>query len=207
MIKEIFGEKIGMTQIFDSDARLVSATLIRVKPVCALEEVFYKKGERIKIACFKVPEKRIGKVKKAFLGYFNKIGVPPYRKVREVEAAAGEFEAKKEIGIEIFEVGNIVDVRARSKGKGFQGGMRRHNWRGQPRTHGSTSHRRIGSAGSNTFPGRVLRGLRMPGHMGNKFITVKNLFVLKVDNENQVLFLKGAVPGASNSEVLIRKIK
>jgi large subunit ribosomal protein L3 len=205
MIKEIFGKKLGMTQIFNGEGDLEAVSLVEIEPVCILEKVKYPNKTKVKIGCFKVEEKKVKKVKKSILGYFNKLGVGPYKLIREVEIEdTNNIEEKKEVGIEIFNEGDIVDVRGKTKGRGFAGGMKRHNWRGQPASHGSTTHRRIGSAGTTTYPGRILRGHRMPGHMGNVFRTIKNLKILKIDKEKKLLFIKGAIPGARGSVVKIK---
>jgi large subunit ribosomal protein L3 len=108
---------------------------------------------------------------------------------------------------ELFKVGDFLDVVGISKGKGFQGGMKRWNWSGTPKTHGSTSHRRVGSIGTSATPSRVLKSRHMPGHMGNRRLTVQNLELIKLDKENNLLVIKGAVPGHRNSKVIIRKAK
>jgi len=112
-----------------------------------------------------------------------------------------------ERALELFRVGDFIDITGTSKGRGFQGGMKRWNWSGGPKTHGSTSHRRVGSIGASTSTGRVLKGQHMPGHMGNEKITVQNLRIIKIDKENKLLVVNGAVPGHRNSEVIIRKAK
>ena len=108
---------------------------------------------------------------------------------------------------DVFNVGDFVDVTGISKGKGFQGGMKRWNWSGTPKTHGSTSHRRVGSIGSSAAPSRVFKGRNMPGHMGNEKVTIQNLQVIKLDKKNNLLVIKGAVPGHRNSELIIKKAK
>ena len=207
MLKETFGKKLGMTQLFDADGVLMSVSLIEVEPVCVLEQVSSSKKAKVKIGCFKTEERNLHRINKPQRDYFKKIGTAVYKMIKEVEVENGQtIELKKEVGIEIFSEGSLIDVRAKSKGKGFQGGMKRYGWRGQPRAHGSTTHRRIGSAGATTFPGRIIKGLHMPGHMGDDYVTVKNLTVVKVDKEKNVLFLKGAVPGAPQGTVLLRKV-
>jgi len=210
MIKELLGKKIGMTQIFAQNADFIGVTALEIEPACILEKVIYSKGIKAKVGYFKVPQNKSNKIKKPILGFFNKIGVPPYKIIKEVDIEKDkgeEIEVRKEIGIDIFKEGDVVDVRAKSKGRGFQGGMKRHGWRGQPRTHGSTTHRRIGSAGATTFPGRIIKGIKMPGHMGNSFITVKNLRVVKVDNQKNILYIRGSVPGAYGAVVSIKRVK
>jgi 50S ribosomal protein uL3 len=128
--------------------------------------------------------------------------------VENKEAAPENTDAKnkREIGLEIFKEGDTVDVRGKNKGHGFAGGMKRHNWHGGPGGHGSMFHRRIGSNGANTDPGRVVRGHRMPGHYGDKFCTVKNLKIIKIDAENNLLFISGSIPGARNAVVKVKKV-
>jgi len=259
MIREIYGKKVGMTQIFDEEGNLLPTTLIEVEPVYVLEKVEYPTQIKVKIGCFKIQEKKIGKVKQPVKGYFDKLGVRPYKLIREVDIEEGAdfsftsakssedvevakaeaqesasepkeesekkpdgetVEVKKEasakvkgptdsrqIGVEIFEVGEKVDVRAKTKGKGFTGGMKRHGWSGQPGSHGHTTHRRLGSAGASAYPSKIIKGLGMPGHMGDSFRTTKNLKVLKVDKEKDLLFIQGNVPGARGTIVSLRKVK
>ena len=182
----------------------------------------------VRIGCFRVSDSKLAKVKKPQKGYFDKVGAACYRLIREVplekdadlsflsgeakpadtgEAVPAEAaKPSREVGVEAFKEGDIVDVRGRTKGRGFTGGMKRHNWHGGPSGHGSMTHRRIGSNGSNTDPGRVVRGHRMPGHYGNAFRTIKNLKVLKVDLDKQLLFIGGAIPGHRGSVVKVKKV-
>lgn len=208
MLTEILGKKIGMTQVFDGQARRIPVTVIEIDPVCILEKVIHPKTVKAKVGYKKVAAHRQDRVKKPLLGYFKKLNIAPYAVIRELSVSDPDtLEVAKEVGVEIFAEGDIVDVRAKSKGRGFQGGMKRHGWHGGKASHGSMTHRRMGSAGSNTTPGRVLRGHRMPGHMGNSYVTVKNLRVVKVDAARKDLYLEGAVPGAVNSTILIKKVK
>jgi large subunit ribosomal protein L3 len=248
MIREIFGKKIGMTQVFDKEGSLLGVTLVEVEPVCVLEEITYPTKKRAKIGCFKWPENRLSHAKKPLLGYFKKLGVSPYKLIREVafdgsafpvvapvaasEEAAKPVEAVKlaegaeavnaenkdtkevektpatnrEVGVELFSEGEIVNVHGTTKGRGFAGGIKRHGWHGGPSAHGSMTHRRIGSNGANTDPGRVVRGHRMPGHMGDVYRVVKNLKVVKIDKEKNLLFIEGSIPGARGSVVAIAKV-
>ncbi len=219
MLREIFGKKLGMTQVFSPAGDMIGVTVVEVEPVCLLEKIDYARHSSIKIGVGKVPENKLKKITKPVAGYFKKIGVAAYKDIHEVSAEKGaDFSfltavpaadaaaaPKREVGVEIFKEGEYVHVRSKTKGRGFQGGMKRHGWHGQPAAHGSMSHRRIGSAGSNTDPGRTIRGLRMPGHMGDKPATVRNLEVVKIDTESHLLFLKGSVPGARGNTVSIRK--
>lgn len=202
-----------MTEIFNPDGDLVAITLLEISPVGILEEISYPSKKVVKIGFDKLEGKKISKLKKPVLGYFNKAGIGAYKFIREVIAAETDSQAndktpqnnKREIGVELFKEGDIINVRAKTKGRGFAGGVKRHGWRGQPKTHGSMSHRRIGSAGTSAFPSRIIKGLHMPGHMGNVNRTIKNLKVLKVDKEKNLLFIKGAVPGSNGGIVKIIK--
>jgi large subunit ribosomal protein L3 len=206
MIREIFGKKIGMTQVFDGEGNLIGVSLVEVEPACILEKKEYPNKISAKIGCFKVDEKKLNKIKKPVLGYFKKLQVSAYKLIKEVESVK-EAEAKKEVGLEIFNDGDIVHVRGKIKGRGFQGGVKRHGWHGGPGGHGSMFHRRIGSNGANTDPGRVVRGHRMPGHMGDCFRTTRNVRIIKVDREKNLLFIEGSVPGARGAIINIKKVK
>ena len=128
--------------------------------------------------------------------------------MREVPREKGkEYTVGEELKVDIFKEGTFVDVTGVSKGKGFQGGMKRWHWAGGPGTHGHTSHRRVGSIGSTTSPGRVFRGHHMPGHMGNEQVTVQNCKVIKTDMESNILLVKGAIPGHKNTYVIVRSAK
>ncbi len=229
MIREIFGKKLGMTQIFGADGTLIGVTLVEIEPVCVLEEIKYQNREVAKIGCFKWPENRQKYMKKPLLGYFKKLGVAPYKLIREValdktavkkdtaapaaekpaenaeEQKAEQPKTRPEVGIEMFNEGDIVNVHGTTKGRGFAGGIKRHGWHGGPSAHGSMTHRRIGSNGSNTDPGRVVRGHRMPGHMGVDYRVVKQLKIVKIDKEKQLLFIAGSTPGNKGSVVAVEK--
>jgi large subunit ribosomal protein L3 len=223
MIREIFGKKLGMTQVFDKEGSLLGATVVEVDPVCILES-FERAGKRIaRIGCFRYEEKKLNKVKKPLQGYFKKMNTVPYKLIREVElaidnkastkqapddaGATGEVkEERKEFGVDIFNEGDMVCVKGTTKGKGFAGGIKRHGWHGGPSSHGSMTHRRIGSNGANTDPGRVVRGHRMPGHMGCAWRVMKNLKVLRVDKEKNVLIISGSIPGHRGTVISIEKI-
>ncbi len=214
MIREIYGKKIGMTQVFDEEGNLLPTTLIEIEPVYVLERVgagsprpYNRIQEKAKIGCFKIEEKKIHRVKQPIKGYFDKVGVSPYKLIREVDVEKGASIDPCQIGIEIFEVGERVDARAKTKGRGFTGGMKRHGWSGQPGSHGHTTHRRLGSAGASAYPSKIIKGLGMPGHMGDSFRTTKNLKVLKVDKDKDLIFLQGNVPGARGTIVSLKKVK
>lgn len=197
----ILGKKLGMTQIFTDDGSLVGVTAIEAGPcpVLAVKEKSLQLGfDTVKETSFNKPA----------IGFFKKINVTPRKFIREVlKAPNTEYKVGQELTVELFKAGDFVDVIGVSLGKGFQGGMKRWHWRGGPQTHGSTSHRRVGSIGSTTTPGRVWKGHHLPGHMGAIRTTLQNLKVIKIDLEKNLLLVKGAVPGHKNSYLIIRKAK
>ncbi|TAN60986.1 50S ribosomal protein L3 [bacterium] len=199
MSNYIIGKKIGMTQIYDDTGRLTPVTVIEAGP-CPIVSV---KEKNIQVGFDAAKEKSLSR---PVLGIYKKAGVSPRRILREVPRIANqEYKAGQELKVDMFTPGEKVDVIGTSIGKGFQGGMKRWHWHGGPKTHGSTSHRRAGSIGSSTTPGRVWKGHHMPGHMGNARVTVSGLRVVKVDPENNLLAVKGAVAGYKNNYLIIRK--
>lgn len=196
---KILGKKIGMTQIFAEDGKVTAVTAIEAGPCI----VMGSNAKNIKVAYEDVKE---NKVKKPQLGEFKKLNLGPKRYVRELRVAdKGNFKVGDEIKVDIFKEGDFVDVSGISIGKGFQGGMKRWHWMGTPMTHGSMSHRRTGSVGASSDPSRIFKGKTMAGHMGYDNVTVQNLKVMKVDLANNLLVVKGAVPGHKNSLLVIRK--
>ena len=195
----LLGKKIGRTQVFAEDGKMVGVTAIEAGP-CPVLAV---KEKSIQLGFDLAKEIR---VKKPILGYFKKINIAPCKVIREVLKETGrDYKVGEELKVDMFAPGDLVDVSATSIGKGFQGGMKRWHWQGGPRTHGSTSHRRVGSIGSTTTPGRVFKGHHMPGHMGAHKTTVQNLKVIKIDPENNIILVEGSVPGHKNSYVVIKK--
>ncbi len=195
----LLGKKIGRTQVFTEDGKMVGVTAIEAGPcpVLAIKE------KSIQLGFDLVKESR---VKKPILGYFKKINISPRKVIKEVMKEAGrEYKVGEELKADMFSPGDLVDVTGTSIGKGFQGGMKRWHWQGGPRTHGSTSHRRVGSIGSSTTPGRVFKGHHMPGHMGAQKRTSQNLKVIKADPQNNIILVEGTVPGHKNSYIIIRR--
>ncbi|MFQ6116636.1 MAG: 50S ribosomal protein L3 [Candidatus Bipolaricaulia bacterium] len=192
----IIGEKIGMIQLFDEEGRVVPATVIHA-PKAVVVQV--KKEERdgyaaIQLGWGEVKEKRVTKPLK---GHFERAGVEPRRILKEFRVAdPEEFQPGQELGVEIFEEGEKITVSGRSKGKGFQGVVKRWGFAGGPGSHGSNFHRRPGAIGSITGTGKVFKGKKMPGRAGNSRVTLKGVKVLKVDPDRDLLVVKGAVPGA-----------
>jgi len=199
----IVGRKLGMTQIFDESGRAVPVTVIEARPGTVVEvKTMEKHGyEAIKVGFFE--DKKEKHYTKPELGMFKKSGVEPQRLLREF--AVGDKAVGDKITLESFAAGDNVNVIGTSKGKGFQGGMKRHNFKGGPGGHGSMFNRAPGSIGSSATPSRVFKGKRMPGHMGTDRVTVKNLKVADVRAEQNLILIEGAVPGGKNSVVEIRK--
>lgn len=190
-----------MTQVFNSDGLMLGVTAIEIGP-CPVLAI---KDKAIQLGFDLVKEKN---VKKPQADFFKKIKIAPRRFIREVSRDSGvEYKVGDELKAEMFKVGDFVDITGTSKGKGFQGGMKRWHWAGGPGTHGHTTHRKVGSIGSSTTPGRVFRGHHMPGHMGDQRVTVQNLKIVRVDSNNNLLLVEGAVPGHKNSYLIIKKAK
>ncbi len=204
MIRGLLGKKVAMTQIFDRDGNLVPVTIIEVGPcrVLGLIDTPYK---RVKIGYDLLKESR---AKKPQLGFFKKVGVAPMRHIREIESTDNaNYQVGQELKVDVFKAGDFVSVSGRSIGKGFQGGMKRWNWKGGDACHGSMHHRRIGSISSSSDPSRVYKGKTMPGHMGDRQVLVENLRVLKVDLENNLMVVNGSVPGKKNAYLTILRSK
>ena len=201
MISGLLGKKIGMTQIFDKDGNIVPVTALEVGPcyVLGLKDV----PKKVVIGFDEIRESRCNKPR---LGYFKKANVPALKTVQEFKSTDNAtYQVGQKILADFFRPGDYVTVIGTSIGKGFQGGMKRHNWSGGGAGHGSMHHRRIGSVGANTFPGRILRGKTMAGHMGDANVTVQNLRVMQVDAENNMILVKGAVPGCKNGLLSIER--
>ncbi|MEF9941606.1 MAG: 50S ribosomal protein L3 [Lachnospiraceae bacterium] len=221
MKKAILATKVGMTQIFNEDGVLTPVTVLQAGP-CVVTQVktvdndgysaiqvgFADKNDKI-VNVDKNGKKEIVHrhgVTKAEKGHFDKAGVSGKRFVREFRFEnADEYQLAQEVKADIFEVGDKIDATAVSKGKGFQGAIKRHNQSRGPMTHGSKFHRHAGSNGSASDPSKVFKGKKMPGHMGSKQITIQNLEIVRVDAEKNIILVKGAVPGPKKSLVTIRE--
>jgi large subunit ribosomal protein L3 len=196
---KILGKKIGMTQVFGEDGKVTPVTAIDAGP-CVVMGLTDK---NVMVAYEDIKE---NKLKRPQAGVFKKLNLAPKRYVRELRVQdKANFKVGDEIKVDIFKEGDYVDVSGVSIGKGFQGGMKRWHWMGTPQTHGSMSHRRVGSIGASSDPSRVVKGKTMAGHMGADNITVQNLKVMRVDLANNILVVKGAVPGHRNTLLEIRK--
>ncbi|MBA2345011.1 MAG: 50S ribosomal protein L3 [Rubrobacter sp.] len=202
MATAIFGRKKHMTQAFEEDGTLVSATVIEVEPnfITASRTAEADGYEAVQVGFGTVPTR---KVNKPHAGQFEKHETPPRRHLKELRGVTGEVG--ESIGADVFEVGDTVHVSATSKGKGFQGTVKRHGFGRGPVSHGSHNVRAPGSVGASADPARIFRGQKMPGQMGNKEVTVKNLRVVNVDVENGEIWVRGGVPGGRNAVVKIRK--
>ena len=205
MKKAILATKVGMTQIFNEDGVLVPVTVLQAGP-CVVTQVKTVENDGYKAVQVGFVDKRDKLVSKPVKGHFDKAGVSYKRFVREFRFEnAEEYSVKDEIKADIFANGDKVDATAVSKGKGFQGAIKRHGQHRGPMAHGSKFHRHQGSNGSATTPGRVFKGKGMPGHMGSKQVTIQNLEIVRVDVENNLLLVKGAVPGPKKSLVTIKE--
>src|SRR3989339_738065 len=190
MISGLLGKKIGMTQFFDKDGNVIPVTGIEVGP-CYVLDVKELPRKKLVVGFDEIREKNCTKPRQ---GVFKKAGSPLLRTIREFDSSDNaSYKAGQKLEVDIFRAGQYVNVIGTSIGRGFQGGMKRHNWSGGGAGHGSMHHRQIGSVGANTYPGRILRGKTMPGHMGDVRVTVHNLRVMHVDPETHMLLVKGAV--------------
>ncbi len=206
MVNGIIGRKLGMTQVFETDGTVVPATVIKAGP-CVVVQAKSAQTDGYEAVQLGLVDAKATKENKATVGHFKKANVPATRIRREVKVAAGGDAPKAgdQVLVTMFNAGDRVDVIATSKGKGFQGVMKRHHFAGGAATHGSMFHRAPGSIGASSFPSRVVKGMRAAGHMGAKRITTRNLKVVSVDLDNHLLVLRGAVPGAPSGVVIIRR--
>lgn len=204
MINAIYGKKIGMTQLFDEDGKVIPVTVIEAAPnkVCQVKTTATDGYEAVQLGFGTIKEQ---KVNKPMAGHFAKQGVEPVRYLREVRVADGaEHTVGEEVTVANFAEVKKVDATGTSKGKGFAGVMRRYGFGGGPGGHGAHFHRAPGSVGQCAYPSRVFKGVRLPGHMGCDTVTTKNLEVVRVDEDMNLIMLKGAVPGGKNGVVRIR---
>jgi large subunit ribosomal protein L3 len=204
-VKGLLGTKLGMTQVFDENNRVVPVTVVKAEPnVVTQVRTEEKDGyTAVQLAAGAIDPR---KVNKPVAGHFAKAGVTPRRHLAELRTAdAGEYTVGQEITAEVFEAGAVVDITGTSKGKGTAGVMKRHNFKGLGSSHGTQrKHRSPGSIGGCATPGRVFKGLRMAGRMGHERVTTQNLKVHKIDAENGLLLIKGAVPGPKGGLVFVR---
>lgn len=204
MIPGILGKKIGMTQVFKEDGDRVSVTVIEAGPctVQAVKTVDKDGYSALQLGFDETKEMRLNKPQRESLKAKN---LKPKKFVREIRTQE-EVDVKvgDEVTSSIFQAGDYLDVTGTSKGKGFQGGMKRHGWKGGKETHGSMSHRAPGSIGQSSYPSRVFKGLGMAGHMGSERVTIQNLEVIDVDKENNTILVEGGVPGVNGTYLILR---
>lgn len=207
MAKGILGKKLGMTQIFEADGRLIPVTVVEAGPCVVLQNKTEETDgyNAVQLGFGEIKEKHTTKPMK---GHFDKAGVAPVKFVRELRLAApSEYAVGDKIAADIFAAGELIDASGVSRGKGFAGTIKRHNFSRGPMKHGSKSHREPGSMGPmNSGPGgRVIKGKKLPGRMGNANVTVQRLTVVKVDAERNLILVKGAIPGATGSYVVLKE--
>lgn len=198
----IIGKKLGMSQVFDG-RELIPVTVIQAGPCKVVQKKTIEKDGYEAVQLAFEEEKKQTRVTKAAAGHFKKSETAPHRFLREFRMAG--YEQGQDVKVDIFEKGELIAVSGVSKGKGFAGVMKRHNFAGGPGGHGSMFNRRPGSIGASAYPSRVWPGKKLPGHMGTATVTVKNLKIIEVRPEQNLLFVRGAVPGGDNALVLIIK--
>jgi large subunit ribosomal protein L3 len=207
MLTGLIGRKVGMTQLFQQDGSVTPGTVIKAGP-CVVVQTKTAQADGYEAVQLGLVEERPARVRKPLAGHYKKAGVPPTRIRREVKVAKGADAPKAGDQVlvnTVFTNGDRVDVIGVSRGKGFQGVMRRHNFRGGAATHGSMFHRAPGSIGASSFPSRVVKGMRAAGRMGGDQVTTRNLKVVAIDPEHNLLIVHGAVPGAPGNYVVVRK--
>jgi len=207
MLKGLIGKKIGMTQIFDETGAAVPITLIEAGP-CYVTQVRTLELDGYSAVQLGFDEVKPKRITGGELGHLKKSNLPPLRFLREFRAKTLEVNEGDKLGVDVFAVGERVDVIGDSKGRGFQGGVKRYHFKGGPKTHGqSDRHRAPGSRGSGTTPGRVFKGARGPGHMGDDRVTAQNLKVALVDAERNLIGVRGSIPGARGGLVMIKEAR
>lgn len=203
MLRGLLGKKIGMTQIFDKMGAVVPVTVLQVGPCKILE--LKDDPKKVKIGFEAAVASRVNK---PLTGYFKKLNIEPMKTIKEISSTDNSsYQVGQELKADFFKPGDFVDVTGISIGKGFQGGMKRWHWKGGPAGHGSNHKRRVGSIGSSSWPSRVYRGRTMPGHMGDDQVTTQNLRVMEVIIDDNIVLVKGSVPGGVRSTLVICKSK
>jgi large subunit ribosomal protein L3 len=201
-IEGIIGKKVGMTQVFAEDGAIVPVTVIQAGPCLVVQKKTTEKDGYDAVQIGLVEKISNNRVTGPMRGHFEKAGVQPLRTLAEVPYS-GDANVGDRVQVDIFKPGDSINVVGHSKGKGFQGVVKRHGFAGGRESHGSMFHRAPGSIGASAFPSRVMKGMRMGGRMGGSQVTVKNLRVARVDAENNLLYIRGAVPGGRNGLVFI----
>jgi large subunit ribosomal protein L3 len=205
-VQGLIGKKVGMTQVYAEDGRAIPVTVIEAGPCVVVQRKSAPKDGYSAVQLGLVEARKVKSVPKPMKGHFEKAGLPPCRVLREFKVEAGsEVKVGDKISVELFSPGDEITIVGVSKGKGFQGVVKRHHFRGGAATHGSMFHRAPGSIGASAFPSRVLKGMRAGGHMGSDRVTVRNVKVVRVDTESNTLVVKGAVPGSGGGYLVINK--
>jgi large subunit ribosomal protein L3 len=205
MVNALIGKKLGMSQLFSPDGEVTPVTVIQAGP-CTVTQIKSVESDGYNAVQLSFGEKKPQRTNKPLLGHFKKSGKGPFAVVREVRVDdVGEFELGQEVSADIFQVGELVHVVGRSKGKGFAGTIKRWNFSRGPMSHGGMNKRPPGSIGCSASPSRVIKGRKMPGQMGNRSATVKGLMVVDVRPEENIILIRGAVPGGRNGVVFIKK--
>jgi large subunit ribosomal protein L3 len=208
-MKGIIGKKVGMTQIFDERGNIIPVTIIKAGP-CYVTQVRTAERDGYVAVQLGYEEGKPQRLTKGQLGHLNRNSLPALRHLREFRLREGELDVEEgaEVKVDVFETGERVDVIGTSKGRGFAGTIKRHNFSRQKKTHGQSDRERApGSVGMCATPGRTLPGQRMAGHMGDERVTIKNLEVIRVDTENNLLAVRGSIPGAKNGLVMIKSAR
>jgi large subunit ribosomal protein L3 len=205
MTNGLLGKKLGMTQVFDDQGKMTPVTVIEAGP-CRVAQVKTRERDGYEAVQLAFGETKERKVTKAQAGHLKKAEVPPSRWTKEFKKL-GDAKVGQTLKADVFQKGEWVDVEGVSKGKGFQGVMKRHNYSGGPETHGHMFHRAPGSIGSSSYPSRVWKGKSLPGHMGSERVTVQRLKVIEARPDENLLFVSGAVPGARGGLLVVRKSK
>jgi len=209
MVNGIIGKKIGMTQLFAADGTVTPVTVIKAGPCVVVQRKTVNTDGYEAVQIGLVETRPVKNVNRPMKGHFDKAGVPPVKILREVkvDAVSGDAKVGDKVLVDQFAADEMIDVIGTSKGRGFAGFVKRHNFGGGRKSHGSMFHRAPGSIGASSFPSRVFKGTRMGGQMGNDRVTVRNLEIVEVDSEDNVLMVKGAVPGPNGAYVILRRAR
>lgn len=208
MVEGLIGRKVGMTQVFDAEGNAVPATIIKAGPCTVIQKKTRERDGYVALQLGFIEEQSVKRPTKAQIGHFKKSGIPVVKKLVEVGFSESmEISEGEQVFVDIFEVGETVHISGTSKGKGFAGVVKRHHFKGGDAGHGSMHHRAPGSIGASSYPSRVMKGMRMAGQMGHARVTMRNLVVVETDRDNNLLVVRGAVPGSNGGYILIRKRK
>jgi large subunit ribosomal protein L3 len=205
MIKGIIGKKVGMTQVFTDEGKVIPVTILKAGPCLVVQKKIEKENNVKKVQLGLVEDKKVKNVNKPMTGHFEKAKVPATKILREFILESDEVNVGDTVKADIFLEKDRVNITGITKGKGFQGVVKRWNFAGGKKTHGSMHHRRPGSVGMCAYPGKIIKGKKMPGRMGGKRRTIKGLQVIKVDLQNNLIMVRGAVPGFNGNYISIFK--